>query len=217
VRAEQIAKYWDEYAAEYDQEPDHGLLDSDTRLAWKDLLRMWLPPHASDVADLACGTGTLSALAAELGHRVRGFDLSSEMVARARAKTAHFGAAVQIEQADVSAPPLEPHSVDAVLARHILWTLPDPEGALAAWVDAIRPGGRLVLVEGRWSSVGDDSVDDDPDAMPWSGGVRADDLSAAVSKVASDVHVVQLTDPVLWGREITDQRYLLAASVPVQG
>ena len=108
MRAEQIAKYWDEYAAEYDQEPDHGLLDSDTRLAWKDLLRMWLPPHASDVADLACGTGTLSALAAELGHRVRGFDLSSEMVARARAKTAHFGAAVQIEQADVSAPPWSP-------------------------------------------------------------------------------------------------------------
>ena len=73
-----------------------------------------------------------------------------------------------------------------------------------------------MLVEGRWSSVGDDSVDD-PDAMPWFGGVRADDLSAAVSKVASDVHVVQLTDPVLWGREITDRRYLLAATVPVKG
>lgn len=213
MRAEHIAKYWDEYAAEYDQEPDHGLLDSDTRLAWKDLLRMWLPPHASDVADLACGTGTLSALAAELGHRVQGFDLSVEMVARARAKTAHFGAAVQIDQADVSAPPLERHSVDAVLARHILWTLPDPEGALAAWVEAIRPGGRLVLVEGRWSSVGDDSFEQ-PDAMPWSRGVRADDLSAAVSRVASEVHVVQLTDPVLWGREVHDERYLLAARVP---
>ena len=213
MKPEQIAQYWDDYAAEYDQEPDHGLLDSDTRTAWKDLLRMWLPPHPSDIADLACGTGTLSALAAELGHRVRAFDLSGEMVSRAQAKTAHFGAAVEVRQADVSSPPLEPGSVDAVLARHILWTLPDPQASLAAWAAAVRPGGRLVLVEGRWGSVGDDSLED-PDRMPWSGGVRSADLRAAVARVAGDVHVVQLTDPVLWGRTIEDERYLLAATVP---
>jgi ubiquinone/menaquinone biosynthesis C-methylase UbiE len=212
VKPEQIAQYWDDYAAEYDQEPDHGLLDSDTRMAWKDLLRMWLPPQPSDVADLACGTGTLSALAAEIGHRVHAFDLSGEMVTRARAKTAHFGAAVQVDQADVSTPPLEPESVDAILARHILWTLPDPQAALARWVRAVRPGGRLVLVEGRWSSLGDDSFDD-PDRMPWSGGVRADQLREAVSPLSTAVHVVELTDPVLWGREITDERYLLVATL----
>jgi ubiquinone/menaquinone biosynthesis C-methylase UbiE len=213
MQPEQIARYWDEYAAEYDRAPDHGLLDSDTRAAWKDLLRMWLPPHPSDVADLACGTGTLAALAAELGHRVCGFDLSGEMVARARAKTAHFGAAVRITQADVGTPPLEPASADAVLARHILWTLPDPRTALAAWARAVRPGGRLVLIEGRWSSVGDPGYDD-PDRMPWSGGVPADVLREAVAEVAEGVHVVKLTDPVLWGREIDDERYLLAATVP---
>jgi hypothetical protein len=27
------------------------------------------------------------------------------------------------------------------------------------------------------------------------------------------VHVVELTDPVLWGREITDERYLLVATL----
>ncbi|HEY7722525.1 MAG TPA: class I SAM-dependent methyltransferase [Pedococcus sp.] len=216
MRTEQIAKYWDEYAAEYDLEPDHGLLDSDTRMAWKDLLRMWLPHQASDVADLACGTGTLTALAAELGHRVHGFDLSGQMVERARAKTAHFGAAVCIEQADVSNAPLADSSVDAVLARHILWTLPDPQAALAGWARALRPGGRLVLVEGRWTGVGDDSVDD-PEAMPWSGGVAASDLRAAVERVAENVQVVPLTDPVLWGREIDDERYLLTATVPARG
>jgi ketosteroid isomerase-like protein len=70
-----------------------------------------------------------------------------------------------------------------------------------------------VLVEGRWSAVGDDSFDD-PDRMPWAGGVRSEDLRAAVAQVAEDVHVVQLTDPVLWGRDIDDERYLLAARVP---
>ena len=70
-----------------------------------------------------------------------------------------------------------------------------------------------MLVEGRWSGVGADSVDD-PEAMPWSGGVAAPELRAAVEQVAENVQVVQLTDPVLWGREIDDERYLLTATVP---
>jgi hypothetical protein len=39
-------------------------------------------------------------------------------------------------------------------------------------------------------------------------------LREAVAEVAEGVHVVKLTDPVLWGREIDDERYLLAATVP---
>ena len=50
--------------------------------------------------------------------------------------------------------------------------------------------------------------------MPWSGGVAAPELRAAVEQVAENVQVVQLTDPVLWGREIDDERYLLTATVP---
>jgi len=40
---------------------------------------------------------------------------------------------------------------DAVVERHLLWTLPDPAAALAAWRDAA-PRGRLVLIEGSWDS-----------------------------------------------------------------
>jgi hypothetical protein len=38
-----------------------------------------------------------------------------------------------------------------------------------------------------------------------------------VEQVADNVQVVQLTDPVLWGREIADERYLLTATVPASG
>src|SRR5262245_55846516 len=110
----QIRRYWDDIAAEYDAGPDHGLLDSDTRAAWKDLLRTELPARPGLVADLACGTGTMAVLVAELGHEVRGIDLSGEMVARARAKTAPFGAAVTVTQGDASEPSLEEHAFDTV-------------------------------------------------------------------------------------------------------
>ncbi|HYN18184.1 MAG TPA: hypothetical protein VEY96_08875, partial [Actinomycetes bacterium] len=45
------------------------------------------------------------------------------------------------------APPAGPF--DAVIERHVLWTLPDPGAALAAW-RAVAPAGRLVLFEGVW-------------------------------------------------------------------
>ncbi|MCE1178513.1 MAG: methyltransferase domain-containing protein [Micrococcales bacterium] len=214
---ELIQQYWDDYAEGFDAAPDHGLLDPDIRGAWKELLRAWLPIEPGLVADLACGTGSLAVLAAELGHHVVGIDLSPEMVARAQAKTVHFGGAVRIAQGDVADPDIEDGSVDAVLARHILWTLPDPHAAIATWARLLRPGGRLILIEGQWASQadpdtggGDGQGEAYPAAeLPWAGGVPQEELRAAVEPLLGDVLAIPLTDPLLWGREITDRRYLL--------
>ena len=209
---DEIAGYWDDYADAYDAEPDHGLADPLTREAWRILLARWLPERSSHVADLACGTGSLAALVAGLGHSVAGVDLAGKMVERARAKTEEFGSRVTIRQGDVSVPPIDPASVDVVLARHILWTLPDPQAALVRWCSMLRPGGRFLLVEGRWWSVGDQGYNDEA-GMPWAGGVRAVDLAAALEPLVQRVEVVPLTDPLLWGKEIEDERYLLVAAI----
>ena len=205
---EQIRQYWDDAAPEYDTFVDHGLLDSDVRAAWKDLVRTWLPTTPSDVGDLACGTGTMSALLAELGHQVRGIDLSGEMVARARAKTAPFGGAVQIEQGDAGDPPWEEGSLDVVFARHILWTLPDPQDALRRWTRLLRPGGRMVLIEGRW---GIEAAGEKPD-LPWRAGVPSQELAAVVRDLVGEPTVVPLWDTVYWGKELEHERYLLTAT-----
>jgi ubiquinone/menaquinone biosynthesis C-methylase UbiE len=207
MSTDEIRRYWDDFAAEYDSYPDHGLLDSDTRSAWKDLLRTWLPTTPSLVADLACGTGTMSVLMAEMGHQVRAIDLSPEMVRLAQAKAAPFGAAIDVAQADASEPPFEPGSFDVVFARHILWTLPHPTEALRRWAALLRPGGRMVLVEGRW---GLEAAEGKPD-LPWRAGVPSDELAAVVDELVGESVVVQLTDTVFWGREIEHERYLLRA------
>jgi SAM-dependent methyltransferase len=210
--SEEIAGYWNEYAEAYDAEPDHGLGNPATREAWRVLLGRWLPVEPGDVADLACGTGSLTALVAGFGHRVQGIDLASNMVERAGAKTADFGERVTIRLGDVSDPPIESGSLDAIVARHILWTLPDPQAALTRWSQLLRPGGRLLLVEGRWWSVGDEDYNDES-RMPWAGGVRAVQLVAALEPLVGRIEVVPLTDPVLWGRDIVDERYLLVADL----
>jgi SAM-dependent methyltransferase len=208
----EIADYWNGYADAYDAEPDHGLGDLATREAWRALLERWLPKPSSDVADLACGTGSLTALVAGLGHAVVGVDLAGNMVERARAKSVGFAEQVTIKEGDVCLPPIEPASIDVILARHILWTLPDPQAALARWRSLLRPGGRFLLVEGRWWSVGDQRYSD-TDRMPWAGGVRAVDLAAALEPLVGRIEVVPLSDPVLWGKEIADERYLLVADL----
>lgn len=194
--------YWDGEAARFDDEPDHGLREPATRDAWRRLLARHLPPAPADVLDLGCGTGTLTLLLAEAGHRVHGVDLAPAMVAAARAKLAAAGlppGRATVQEGDAGDPPGEPNAHDVVLTRHVLWALPDPAAAVARWVGLTRPGGRLLLVEGRW----------------WTGGgLTAAHTRALVARHTAAVVVEPLTDPVLWGGPISDERYLVRATLP---
>lgn len=180
---------WDAEAAAFDDEPDHGLGDPEVRERWRALLHSVLPPAPVTVADLGCGTGTLSALLAGEGYRVTGVDLSPRMLDLARAKVPDASFLV----GDAAVPPLPEAAFDVVLCRHVLWALPDPVDALRRWVTLLRPQGRLVLIEGRW----------------WTGGgltaERTGDLLAEAGRT-SELHL--LDDPGYWGRDNHDERYL---------
>lgn len=180
---------WDRAAASFDEEPDHGLTQPVVRAAWRDLLVPVLPPAPARIADLGCGTGTLSRLLTDEGYLVDGLDFSPAMVERARAKVPE----AQFVVGDAGAPPLAPGRYDVVLSRHVLWALADPEAAFARWVELLKPGGTVVLVEGRWST---------------GAGLAADQLRQIVLSARSEVRITPLDEGVFWGREITDERYL---------
>jgi SAM-dependent methyltransferase len=211
-----ILDFWEQQSQQYDEEPDHGLRDSAAREAWRARLADWLPVEPSDVLDLGCGTGSLTRLALDAGHRVVGVDLTPGMVALAEAKCPEARFLV----GDASRPPVGTARFDVLLARHLLWTLPDPHAVLAHWVSLVRPHGRLVLVEGRWwpapSSVDEQAAPyaQGAEAMPWQGGVRAEDLVAALDPLVERLEVVCLSDEdVLWGRSVDDERYAVVARV----
>jgi ubiquinone/menaquinone biosynthesis C-methylase UbiE len=197
-----VADYWTAAAATFDAEPDHGLTAPVVRAAWSSRLREWIPSPGADVLDVGCGTGSLAALLSEHGHQVTGVDLSPGMIAKAERKLA--GYQVQILLGDAADPPVGNRRFDVVLARHLVWALPNPLTALRRWIGLLRPGGHVVLIEGRWGT-------DDPDS--WSAGVSATALTAAISPLVTRVHVEYLTDPTLWGKQIHDERYALLAHV----
>ncbi len=189
---------WDQEAETFDEAADHGLADPAVRRAWEDLLTDVLPAPPARVADLGCGTGTLSVLLARQGHEVHGVDFSPEMVSRARAKAARApdgpGPRPRFAVADAAEPPLPAASYDVVLCRHVLWAMPDPAGALARWIALLVPGGRLVLVEGRWAN---------------EAGLTAAEAVALVEATGREAALVELRGPAYWGRETGDERYLL--------
>lgn len=188
---------WDAEAAAFDEAADHGLNDPDVRAAWRDLLMGLLPAAPAAVADLGCGTGTLSLLLAEEGYAVTGLDFSPEMLARARVKvpTARFveGDAAEPALAD---PALAEAAYDVVLCRHVLWALPEPTEVLRRWTRLLRPGGRLVLVEGRWGN---------------GAGLTAEQTLDLLRAAGREGDLTRLPDARYWGREISDERYVVVS------
>jgi SAM-dependent methyltransferase len=190
------AGYWDSQAATFDNEADHGLRDPQVRDAWRALLVAHLPPAPAAVADLGCGTGSLSVLLATEGYAVTGLDFAPAMVRAARAKARAAGVTARFVLSDAAAPNLPAGSFDVVLARHVLWAMRDTARALAGWIRLLLPGGTLVLIEGRWSS---------------GSGLTTAEAGRAVLRQRSDATITALDDPALWGGPVSDERYLLVS------
>lgn len=145
-----IRRYWDDDAPTYDRSPQHRPRSPMVEAAWTAALEAALPPPPAAVLDCGAGTGFLSLIAARLGHRVTAVDLSTRMLDHLQARAEELGLEVQTVHAPATEPP--GNSFDAVMERHLLWTLPDPPAALRAW-RGVAPAGRLVLVESLWGEV----------------------------------------------------------------
>jgi SAM-dependent methyltransferase len=195
-KRDEVGEYWDEQAASFDDAPDHGLRDPAIRAAWRELLLPVMPPLPARIADLGCGTGSLAVLLAGAGYRVSGLDLAPRMVERARAKARAAAVEADFEVADAMAPPWPPGTFDVVLARHVLWALPDPGEGLDRWLALLRPGGRLILVEGRW----------------WTGaGIESREVLNLLEARGRATSLTPLTDGALWGLAVDDERYLVVS------
>ena len=146
---DEIAAYWSERSRNFDEDIAHRIGDGAPAAAWQAMIAAALGPlDGRRVLDLGCGTGEVSRMLRALGAEVTGLDLSEAMLARARAKLGAHRWRAFIGDAEALPDPDGSH--DAVVTRHLVWTLPNAPAAFAAWARVLRPGGRLLVVDGDW-------------------------------------------------------------------
>jgi arsenite methyltransferase len=103
------------------------------------------------VADLGCGAGTDSLVAAQMvapeGH-VTGIDMTPEMLARARAGAQELGAAnVDFLEGEIEHLPFDDASIDVVISNGVIDLVPDKDAVFAEIFRVLRPGGRIQLAD----------------------------------------------------------------------
>ena len=105
------------------------------------------------VLEVGCGYGnSFPALREAIGPsgRLVGLDVSRGMVDSARDRVHDHGwRNVEVVRADARRPPLRPGDFDAAYASMSLSAVPDPAAAIEATRTALRPGGRLVVLDAR--------------------------------------------------------------------
>uniref|UniRef100_UPI000AE01C42 class I SAM-dependent methyltransferase n=1 Tax=Streptomyces sp. SBT349 TaxID=1580539 RepID=UPI000AE01C42 len=91
--------------------------------------------------DAACGTGRMTALLAERGHRAVGVDSSADMLARARERVPGG----EFRLGDLHRLPVADDSVDLVVCSLALTHVPELGPVIAEFARVLCPGGHLVI------------------------------------------------------------------------
>ena len=134
--------FWDLFAPVYDFATRSGDVGLAEAAAW---VASFLDRH-DIVLDAACGTGAFAcALAPHVGF-VAGNDLSTQMVARARATAKRLGLEnTAFDVGNICTLDFANETFDAVVAGNILHLLVSPERALSELTRVTRPGGIIAL------------------------------------------------------------------------
>ena len=103
------------------------------------------------VADLGCGAGTDSLVAAQMvgpdGH-VTGIDMTPEMLAKARTAAEELGAEnVEFVEGEIERLPFGDASVDVVISNGVIDLVPDKDAVFAEIFRVLRSGGRIQLAD----------------------------------------------------------------------
>ena len=192
VVKQHVAAHWNRRAPSFDADFGHSIRTAAERAAWDRILDLVLAGRAPlDVLDAGCGTGFLSFELASRGHRVTGVDFAPAMIAEARRKAAERGVAITFQEGDAEQLSVGPASLDLVISRHVLWTLPHPEAAIDEWIRILRTGGRLVVVDGQFDAGnpvtpaggarGSEEYRAIGDQLPFLGGRSREDIEKLLS------------------------------------
>jgi ubiquinone/menaquinone biosynthesis C-methylase UbiE len=149
VRANELRRRnYAKEAPKYDSQ-----MDLFERLLFGTEHRGWACSQAiGNTLEVAIGTG-LNLPHYPAAVRLTGVDLSSEMLAVAKASAKKMGRRIGLHQGDAQDLPFADGSFDTVVCTYALCSVPDDARAVSEMRRVLKPGGRLILVDHIRSSV----------------------------------------------------------------
>ena len=141
----QASAYFARNAQEWDRIRSLHVAERDVEAAISDLLG---EDHIDAFLDVGTGTGRMLEVFRDQYRRGVGVDLSSQMLSIARANLNESSIRhAQVRQGDIYSLPVTPGTFDVVAIHQVLHYLEDPARAVAEAARALRPGGRLLVVD----------------------------------------------------------------------
>ncbi len=148
---EDIREYWSLRSKTFDQAFGHHIPEGEEFAAWRQEILDHLGTRPRKILELACGTGEVSRLLLSLGHEVTGLDFSEAMLAVAKEKHKNNGN-IRFIFADAENPMEPDDSYDAIVCRHLVWTLTNPQQAFNEWYRVLKADGQLLFFDGDWAT-----------------------------------------------------------------
>jgi ArsR family transcriptional regulator len=141
-RRDRARSYFDKLAGKFGRDYVPGR-------SWKGLAEALIKVMTTGtVADLGAGEGTLAQLLAQRAERVIAVDLSPKMVEfGAELAKKHGLSNLEYRLGDLEQPPIEEQSLDLAVLSQALHHAAHPDRALAAAFKALKPGGRLIVLD----------------------------------------------------------------------
>ena len=117
--------------------------------SWKGLAEALIKTLNYDVvADLGAGEGTLSQLLAQRARHVIAVDLSPRMVEYGQKLAKDNGLEnLEYREGDIESPPIKARTLDLAILSQALHHAEHPQKALDAAFQALKPGGRLIVLD----------------------------------------------------------------------
>lgn len=139
-----IRAFWDNPRHDYDASPGHRVNSPSEKEMWRRAMSQLLGSSDLKILDIGTGTGFLALLLGEMGYNVTGVDWAESKIQKARDKAAAHKIPVNFEVQDAEMLSFPDSTFDAVVSRHVIWTLADPLAAARNWARVVRPQGRVI-------------------------------------------------------------------------
>lgn len=144
------AARWDAAADSLGKGIRYRVNPGDEKESWRLILLREFGAAPKRILDIGTGKGFIALMLAEMGHRVTAVDISPVMIEHARFDARLRQLHVEFLVGDACRLPFADESFDGIINRHVFWTMPEPNEAAAEWARVLKPGGKLVVIDGDW-------------------------------------------------------------------